>query len=297
MNGMISLDILLITYNQEQYIQQALDGILMQRVNPDVQVRIIVADDCSKDNTLSFIRKTLGAKVEIASGNEAEIVYLPTELNLGISKNYQRAFANVISNYVAILEGDDYWVSPNHLQSHLDFLEENAICVLSSNNMYFKNEIAGKFEPHYPQQRNVLYSGDEQARTNRIGNLSTCMFRAKYLSQLPKEMFEMEVDDWLLGLVLSQYGYIAKICTPTSVYRVNSNSNWASMTAIETQNRMLARIDSYNKFLDGKYSAAFDELRVEIMSGGKSRYWKYKKWVPPFLTSLFKWILPPACFK
>ena len=297
MNNMILVDILLVTYNQEQYIQQALEGILMQRVNPDVQVRIIVADDYSKDSTLSCIKKILGPKAKLASGNEAEVVYLSAEHNLGIAGNYKRAIAATTGDYVAVLEGDDYWISPSHLQSHLDFLEENSICVLSSNCMFVKNEIIGKFETYYPQQRNVLYSGDEQARTNRIGNLSTCVFRANYLHVLPDEMFNMEVDDWLLGLVLAQNGYIAKICTPTSVYRINSSSNWASMDSDATKERMLARIDAYNAFLGGKYAAAFSELKAEIMNDGKTRYWKYKKWIPSFITALFKWILPPACFK
>ena len=52
----MQVDVVLITYNQEQYVAQAVEGILMQRVNDDVQVRVIVADDCSKDKTLEIIK-------------------------------------------------------------------------------------------------------------------------------------------------------------------------------------------------------------------------------------------------
>ena len=294
---MISLDILLVTFNQEQYILQALNGVLMQRVNSDVKLRIIVADDCSTDNTLSVIKETFWAGAKIASGNEVEVIYLPREKNLGISKNYQRAFANVSSDYVAILEGDDYWISYNHLQSHIDFLETHPECVMSSNRMYIKNELKGKFETYYPIIEDVMYSGDEQARTNRIGNLSTCVLRGKHLNNLSSQLFELEVDDWLLGLVLAQYGYLAKLHTPTSVYRMNLNSNWAAMSDSETKKRMLARIETYDKFLGGKYAVSFAELKNEILNEGKSKYWRYKRWIPPFLSKLIKWILPPICFE
>ena len=47
---------LLVSYNQEQYIAQAVESILMQRVNEDVQIRVIVADDSSTDRTVDIIR-------------------------------------------------------------------------------------------------------------------------------------------------------------------------------------------------------------------------------------------------
>lgn len=53
----MKLDIVLITYNQAQYIAQALDGLIMQRVSSNVEVRVIVADDASTDDTMAIIRE------------------------------------------------------------------------------------------------------------------------------------------------------------------------------------------------------------------------------------------------
>ena len=84
----MQLDILIISYNQEQYIAQAVESILMQRVSDDVQVRVIVADDCSKDNTLEIIKS-------YEEKSPFPFVYLAADTNLGISKNYQIGRAHV----------------------------------------------------------------------------------------------------------------------------------------------------------------------------------------------------------
>lgn len=72
----MKLDIVLITYNQAQYIAQALDGVMMQRVNPDVDVRVIVADDASSDDTFAVIRS-------YEQQSPFPFVYLPAEANMG----------------------------------------------------------------------------------------------------------------------------------------------------------------------------------------------------------------------
>ena len=121
----MKLDIVLITYNQAQYIAQALDGLIMQRVNSDVEMRVIIADDASTDDTLTTIRS-------YEEHSPFPFIYLPQEANMGHVLNYKRAFAACTGDYVAILEGDDWWCNPYHLQKHLDFLDEHRECVLSS---------------------------------------------------------------------------------------------------------------------------------------------------------------------
>ena len=80
---MIMADVILLCYNQEQFIEKALRSIYAQEVSKDVSVRILVADDCSQDSTLDIIKR-------IASESPYPIEILPKEANLGISKNYRR---------------------------------------------------------------------------------------------------------------------------------------------------------------------------------------------------------------
>ena len=98
---MISVDIILVSYNQESYIRQAVESILNQQVSDGVDVRVIIADDHSDDNTLSII-------AEYEKRSRFPFYYLPHENNMGMQRNYQRAFASCQGDYVMILEGDDY---------------------------------------------------------------------------------------------------------------------------------------------------------------------------------------------
>lgn len=248
---MITLDILLVTYNQEQYIQQALDGILMQRVNPDVQVRIVVADDCSEDNTLSLIRKILGAKVKLASENEAEVIYLPVKHNMGHVRDYQRAFAECPGDYVAILEGDDYWSSPLHLQKHVDFLDTHRECVLSSQRPTWYFEDQKRFEPTADTK-----SGDEgyeyitigeEIQGNRIVNLSSCVIRGSAIRNLDERIFSCTVLDWPMYVNLSQMGLLCLLKGTSNVYRAKRSGLYAGMNKeeeLQMDERLLCEIEN-----------------------------------------------------
>ena len=111
----MKVNVILITYNHSQYIRQTLESILVQEISHEVE--IIVADDCSPDNTVDIIR-------EYQDKTSFTFTFLEERQNLGYIRNYQRAFAACTGDYVAIMEGDDYWHKPNHLQNHIDYLEK-----------------------------------------------------------------------------------------------------------------------------------------------------------------------------
>lgn len=116
--------ILLVTYNHENYIIQAIESILEQKTTFGFE--IVVADDCSNDNTLSIIQ-------QYAQEYPGKFRILEKESNLGITLNYKRGFAACKGEYIAILEGDDFWTDPLKIQKHVDFLESNKACVMTFN--------------------------------------------------------------------------------------------------------------------------------------------------------------------
>ncbi len=107
--------VLLVCYNHEPYIERALASIVMQKTNFDFN--IVIADDASQDDTVSRIKEFMKNYKDIP------VLFIPSEQNLGITKNYQRAF-NYIDNVncVAVLEGDDEWTNKYRLQKHVNFL-------------------------------------------------------------------------------------------------------------------------------------------------------------------------------
>src|ERR1700675_549835 len=96
------VSVLVVTYNHQEFISEALNSVLMQE--HDYTYEVIVADDCSTDGTPQIIRA-------FQSQYPAVIRVLDTSTNMGITRNYKRGFKACAGDYVAVLEGDDYWTS------------------------------------------------------------------------------------------------------------------------------------------------------------------------------------------
>lgn len=112
----ILLSIAMITYNQENYIRQALDSILMQNVN--FQYEIIIGEDCSPDST-----RVILLEYHEQYPNRFKLIF--RDKNVGATKNLYDVLMNCQGKYIALLEGDDFWTNSNKLQLQVDFLEEH----------------------------------------------------------------------------------------------------------------------------------------------------------------------------
>lgn len=254
---MITVDIILICYNQEKYIEQALRSIYAQKIYGEINVRILVADDFSTDRTLEIIKQTI-------SESPFPIEILPTNKNLGISQNYKRSFRAVTADYVLILEGDDWWLSCNHVIQHVSYLNMHPECSMSANR-YYQTTLDGTQQSLSKWHENageVLIDIEQQIiNGNQLGNLSACCFRSQYLQQLPDDTFDMHVDDYLLGILMTRKGNIAILQEPTSVYRCNPNSMWASLPLIDRikWNWRLSKI--YDNYLQKQYHELWKTYR------------------------------------
>lgn len=110
------VSVFMMTYNHEAYIAKALDSILMQKVN--FTYEIVVGEDCSTDNTRTIL-------INYANKHPEKFNLLLHEQNIGAVNNQNAVFKNCKGKYIAMLEGDDYWIDPYKLQKQVDFLEGN----------------------------------------------------------------------------------------------------------------------------------------------------------------------------
>lgn len=254
---MTTIDIILFCYKQEQYIEQALRSIYAQELPKDMTVRIIVADDCSPDDTLNIIKRH-------ASESPFPMEFLPEEPNMGISKNYKRSFRATKAEYVAILEGDDYWM-PNHLKQHIAFLQNHSECSMSMNEITTLNEPTGQIQLAQMVNENTDYilvdTHKQIAEGNQLGNLSACMFKGQYLRELPSSLFELPIADWMLGVMMVQRGYIGIIKGSSSVYRAKASGVWAGRSKWQQHKEMLQEADMYDKFQEGKYHTEWAKFK------------------------------------
>lgn len=105
------ISVLICTYNQEKYIAQAIESVLMQKC--DEAFEILVGDDCSTDNTGTIVDKYQKQYPDI-------VRVIRPEKNGGASLNMVRLIEKAKGEYLSICDGDDYWLSDDILQKQVD---------------------------------------------------------------------------------------------------------------------------------------------------------------------------------
>lgn len=129
-----------ITYNHKDYIIDTLNGFLMQKTNFPFEV--LIHDDCSTDGTTEIIREYAKKYPEIIKPMyERENQYQHGKPFGSEVWNYPRAKGK----YIALCEGDDYWIDPYKLQKQVDFLEANPDYGMCYTNFDIKNEVSGRY--------------------------------------------------------------------------------------------------------------------------------------------------------
>lgn len=115
------------SYNNGQYIRQALDSILSQKVNFNYQ--IIITDDCSRDDSPQIIK---GYEIKYPD----KILALYSDENCGLFRNVLKAYKKMNSEYFCVLDPDDYWTDSKRLQKAVDFLDENRDYTIYATNLH-----------------------------------------------------------------------------------------------------------------------------------------------------------------
>lgn len=273
----MKIDVILITYNQERYVAQAVESILNQYVDGDMEVRVIVADDASTDNTLKIIRS-------YESKSPFPFVYLDSCPNMGHVKNYKRAFAACDGDYTFVLEGDDYWCAPHHISQHVRFLEKHGECSMSVNGIILYWEDMDEYERHEEEShKEVQYINiQQQIMENHIGNHSSACYRTNILHSVPSSIYGESFDDALLGIWFAQSGFIALLTEYSTVYRKTKSGLWTGISQQQQIEVIKSRLKANDKILNYKYHRYFKKALAQYDEVKKKR--GIKSFVPkPFV--------------
>jgi glycosyltransferase involved in cell wall biosynthesis len=189
------VSIMVITYNQEQFISDAIESFLEQKCK--FSLEIVIGDDCSTDNTQNIIRD-FGSKYP----NLIKPILNP--VNLGPLPNAINVLEHCTGKYIALCEGDDFWVDPLKLQKQVDFLEQNNDYVLSFHNVIAVNVIDDK-RTRAEIKQELFKRTPEEIPAEHPTHTSSMLFR-NVIRNFPGDFNKIISGDSYLQFVLARYG-------------------------------------------------------------------------------------------
>lgn len=254
----------LVTYNHEKYIEKCLNGISCQTIRE--KIIVLWFDDCSTDNT-----------VEIATTlfEEMNIPYFkyPNTFNF-TSKKIKKTpfmFDNTRSEFVALLEGDDFWINPRKIEIQVSALKQNPNVDIT----YSKSascDMAGN------SLEKIWGDTGDKAGIVAIENVikgdggfmptSTLFLRVSAFKAIPSLIWQHTiVGDYILQVYFSLRGGALYIPQITSCYRMGHESSWTSQTmknpdnAKQFHNAFIRHLNDLDQSLNGKFHMEFQYVK------------------------------------
>lgn len=208
------ISICLVSYNHQEYITDCLSSVLTQY--GAFRLEILIGDDQSTDKTVNILKDIISTY-----RGDANIRLFAHEKNLGASQNYQYLIRQAQGNFIAHLDGDDFWL-PGKLQAQLSFLQENTDCpACYTNTLVIKNNKSywGFFNPTIDSRislSTLLHCGN-------FINHSSLLYHSINKEQILK--FSENFIDYQIHLFLALSGDLGYINQVLVAYRINSSSS------------------------------------------------------------------------
>ncbi len=260
----------MITYGHEKFIEEAINGVLMQECN--FEIELIVANDCSQDNTNKIVKNIIETHPR---GHW--IKYVNHKENIGMMPNFIWALQQCKGEFIALCEGDDYWTDPLKLQTQVDFLEANEEYVLCFHeaevikNVKNKKQEKRKF---YSAYNKIDYTANDVLTTWLIPTAS--MVFKNVIKEFP-EFFKSAIHgDVALQVYLCEYGKMRLLNEVMCVYRINDGSiTIKSINSIKKNNKLINQFTLMNSFFHGKYETEFNN-KIFLLKLENANYYKNK---------------------
>lgn len=208
-----------IAFNQYNYIRECLDGLLMQQTN--FEYEILIHDDASTDGTAEIIKEYWILHPKIIKPIFQRVNQYSKGVYISATYNFPRAKGK----YIAMCEGDDYWIDSLKLQKQVDYMENNLDCDLvytqvkqykQSDERFLRDPFGGPFERF-----------SDLIKQNTIPSLTVLLKKDildNYLNEVEPEKQKWLLGDYPLWLYVALFGKIHYVPEKTGVYRIRIES-------------------------------------------------------------------------
>ena len=243
MDKSIKVTIICATYNHEDYIADALDGFLMQKV--DFEYEIIVHDDASTDKTAEIVKKYEKQYPEVIKAiYQEENQY---SKKIPIMREY--IFPRVRGKYIAMCEGDDYWIDPLKLQKQVDYMEQHPECSACYGSVKIiaakTKEILGEIKI----KESNTYLSTEECILKCLPQTSTFLVRTVVMLQKPDFMYKTPVGDVMNLNWVAINGKVYYFSDYFSYYRSEVPGSWTMRMEKDEKMRNEHRVQMKKAFI------------------------------------------------
>ncbi|WP_051230468.1 glycosyltransferase family 2 protein [Epilithonimonas caeni] len=221
--------VFMISYNQQDYIIEALENVLDQEV--DFTYKVILSDDCSTDNTQQVVDDFLENHPK-----KDLVTFIKQEKNLGWMPNFIFTLQKCQESgakYIAMCEGDDFWTNKHKLQKQIDLLEQNPEIVLACHR--YKELYNDGSLKEFPYFRKDFFNGDHSFKFDqkdfeefmRIQTM-TIVFKTSSLDLSLRKNYKYYCDTHIKHHILD-HGPGIYTKDFDAVYRIHGNNVFMSL--------------------------------------------------------------------
>jgi len=228
------VSVAMITYKQERFITQAVESAMMQKT--DFPYELVISDDCSPDRTREIA-------LELQRRYPDRIRLLLPETNLGMMSNFVQTLRACTGDYIALLEGDDYWIDARKLQKQADLLDahpEFPACFTRAQLLHSDDPDLVTYSPGLKNQKEI-FAVEDLIEKNYIATASV-LYR-NFVREIDFAPFmTLSMGDWPLHILASQRGPIGFCPEVMAVYRLHKDGVW---TAASEASKLEAEVRMY----------------------------------------------------
>ncbi len=246
-----------ITYNHEPYIRDAIEGFLDQKTN--FVYEIIIHDDASTDNTAKIIREYELKYPNLIKGIfQDKNQYGKSDENKKYLFLYHQIVKNCKGKYVAVCDGDDFWIDSGKLQMQVDYMEQHPECMMTAHNEIVLD--CKKFTVVSMNRNcgNSVLKANELIPQKILLQPSSRVFRRKAW-KLNDFLKEFGIGDYPTILHFLEEGTIYYFDRIMAVYRHYSQGSWSENISLSKKSALLSAVElidlveKYNDYTKRKY--------------------------------------------
>jgi glycosyltransferase involved in cell wall biosynthesis len=233
----------MLAYKHQDFIEQAIRSVIAQIT--DFPVELVIGEDCSPDGTRRIVERYARAYPDL-------IRPVLHDRNVGAPRNSAAVLTKCRGRYVAFLEGDDYWLSPDKLQKQVAFLEAHPDCSICGSR--FVN-VHGSQAPDLLRPSPMHKELGTLEDILRWNYLLTCtvMFRRNRWFEKPRELQGLFPGDMTAWIMLAQQGTVGFINEVLSAYRLHPGGIWTGSTIERRIANLEDTINGIHRYLGNRY--------------------------------------------